>query len=360
MFNAYLEELSNQLKGNFKQVIDKLPEYKIEAMAKLIGIEEPNHKFLLQFLANNWDMLKNRDSGEIAYDIAEPLKTYLKKNDITSLKKLSLKTLNQYKGIKAETSSGEKGLKVIKITDKNTCINLTKESGWCVQNDREATLYLDQGPLYLILKDGKRFALIHFKTSSFMDVQDNPLELKTIKYIFDNSDLKKYAPKGGIFEYLNNPNVLIDFESQALWLNGKEGEGEYKEFFGIQKSGVDLIYKNCMYKDGEKNGWYKQYTAMGKIKIDCFYKHDELDGRFKEYTPNGKLFTDCYYRNGRKHGPYKRYFHDTNQVQIDCNYENGKLDGKYMAYDHDGNVVTDGMYKNDNLVKINHSGTETK
>jgi hypothetical protein len=175
-----------QLKGNFKQVLEKISENDFESFASRVGIGESNYKLLLTFLSNNWDILKNRSKDEILYDLSGPLKTYLSKNDPYSLKKLTLQTLNQYKGIKKEIDTGAKGWQVIEITDPETCVRLTDGSGWCVQEYDYARDYLNHGPLYLVLRNGKRFALIHFESDSYMDPYDNPLTLDQLKDIRGN------------------------------------------------------------------------------------------------------------------------------------------------------------------------------
>lgn len=165
-----------QLRGNFKQIFEKIPEPEFESFAQGLGIQEPQYKFLLTFLAGNWNVLGTRSKGEIFADLGEVLKTYLSKNDVTSLRQLSLRTLNEYKGIRKETSSGEVGFRVIKITDVETCVRLTADSGWCVKDDDYASDYLTHGPLFLIIRDGKRLALLQPASSSYMDVYDNPLK----------------------------------------------------------------------------------------------------------------------------------------------------------------------------------------
>ena len=182
---AIYAEVTPQLRGNFKQVFEKIPEQEFEAFAQGLGINEPQYKFLLAFLAKNWDILGSRSKGEIFTDLGEVLKTYLGKNDVTSLRNLSLQTLNQYKGVKKETASGEKGFRIVRIDDVETCVRLTADSGWCVKEDEYAIDYLDQGPLFLVVKDGKRLALIQPESGSYMDVYDNRLKPDALLYILN-------------------------------------------------------------------------------------------------------------------------------------------------------------------------------
>lgn len=222
-------EVLPQLRGNFKHILDKIPESDFESFAQYLSIPEGNYKLLLTFLANNWQTLGTRSKDEILYDLKEPLKTYLSQNDQHSLKKLTLKTLDEYKGIKKEVGTGATGWQVIEITDPETCVRLTEGSGWCVREDQYARQYLDSGELYLVVRNGKRFALIHFESDSYMDPQDNPLminQLKAIKYnlpqfwedhqrfqYYYNRELRRQSELK--FEQLIHANNLKDIQEFA-------------------------------------------------------------------------------------------------------------------------------------------------
>jgi hypothetical protein len=307
--------LTNQLRGNFKKILEKIPENEIENLAAFLNIDE---KLILLFLNNNWKELQSRGKEEIIDDIKAPLKTFLEKtNDKMNLRHLTLNKLNEYKeGIKTEVASGEKGLRVIEITDPDICVKLTKDSGWCVQREPHAKKYLNKGPLYLIVKDGKRFALISFATSSFMDVYDNPLSQETIKYIFNNSDLGKYAPKGGVYDYINDDNATIYFDHNMVWLSRGNGVSEYKF-----------------------------WNNKGQILHHGFYKNNVLEGEYKRWHENGKLWAHCYYKNGERDGEYREW-HENGQLQVHCFYKNGERDGEYREWNKDGELIRHLFYEN--------------
>lgn len=50
---------------------------------------------------------------------------------------------------------------------------------WCTANPENAASYLEMGPLYLIFKDGKRFALVHYESEQVKDIYDNEHDLQT-------------------------------------------------------------------------------------------------------------------------------------------------------------------------------------
>jgi hypothetical protein len=316
--------LTNQLRGNFKKILEKIPENEIENLAAFLNIDE---KLILLFLNNNWKDLQNRGKEEIIDDIKAPLKTFLEKtNDKMNLRHLTLKKLNEYKeGIKTEVASGEKGLRVIEITDPDTCVKLTKDSGWCVQKHEFAEEYLEKGPLYLIVKDGKRFALISFATSSFMDVYDNPLKAETIRYIFNNSDLGKYAPKGGVYDYITGDNARIDFK--------------YNDARIDFKNNVVVLSK------GKNEKEYKCWHNNGQMSLHCHLKNNKLNGEYKEWYDNGQILTRIHYKNGKKEGEFKKWYRN-GQLQVHCFYKNDERDGDYREWNEDGELVVHLFYEN--------------
>lgn len=230
-------EVTPQLRGNFKQVFEKIPEPEFETFAQGLGIAENNYKVLLTFLLNNWGKIGTRSKDEIFYDLTKPLKTYLAKNDVLSLKKLTLKTLNEYKGVKKELGTGAGGWQVIEITDVDTCVRLTEGSGWCVKEHKFAEQYLEDGPLYLVIKHGKRFALLHFETDSYMDPYDDPLRMKELIDIKNN--LPEFVAEHPRYDY-HYFKMLRDHTHNRLLL-------------AIENEDVDTIQKLNLAVSGEMN-----------------------------------------------------------------------------------------------------------
>lgn len=76
-----------------------------------------------------------------------------------------------------------KEYKIYKITDKSQCIKIGKGTSWCIQEEHWAESYLKKGPLWLVIKNEKRFALLQFESGSFMDVNDSRLRPEIAKEI---------------------------------------------------------------------------------------------------------------------------------------------------------------------------------
>jgi hypothetical protein len=192
-YSDLFEVVSSQLKGNYKSIFtDRLTEEEFEKLAELVGIGEPDYKFLLTFLNNNKTAVEGE---ELISDLEKPLKTFLSKNSVRNLSGMNLSTLKKDYGSVDTTKAikdTSKEFQIVHIDDINQCMTLTKDSGWCVQQKHYASDYLSSGPLFMILRNGKRFALISFARKQFMDVHDNPLKKKDLDWIGDHWPDFKY------------------------------------------------------------------------------------------------------------------------------------------------------------------------
>lgn len=127
-----------------------------------------------------------------------------------------------------------KGYKIYKVTSKDECIKIGKGTSWCIQGEKWALNYLAKGPLWLVTKNDKRFALIQFESGSFMDVDDKRLKqevgaeimsiwpeamklllepeiIKNIQYIQLNEEeqLGFVNEKNEYIEYILNPTLKV-------------------------------------------------------------------------------------------------------------------------------------------------------
>jgi hypothetical protein len=78
-----------------------------------------------------------------------------------------------------------KEYKIYKITKVDECVKISKGTSWCTQGIANAESYLKKGPLWLVTKNDKRFALISFESGSYMDVNDQRLKPEVVFEIFD-------------------------------------------------------------------------------------------------------------------------------------------------------------------------------
>jgi len=103
----------------------------------------------------------------------------------------------------------------------------------------------------------------------------------------DLRDLRKHYIKemfAGRLKYL---------QTDGIWVNGFQGEGEYKQWH--DNGQLELC---CHYKDGELNGELKRWYANGNPAIHCYFKKDRIDGEYKTWLHNGQL-TVVVYKKGK-------------------------------------------------------------
>jgi hypothetical protein len=75
---------------------------------------------------------------------------------------------------------------IFKVTDVSSAVKLASGTKWCISNPRRAQYYLSQAPLYIILKDGKKYALMHLyeeQRSAFQD--DSNTYVSQLKNVAD-------------------------------------------------------------------------------------------------------------------------------------------------------------------------------
>lgn len=117
--------------------------------------------------------------------------------------------------------------KIYKITEVEQCIKIGKGTSWCIQGENYAKKYLSKGPLFLVVKSDKRFALLSFETAQFMNINDNPLiksELEEIfkvfpEEIFNKLFLRSLQVEGELIKLIENPN-------EELQLTAVKNSGE--------------------------------------------------------------------------------------------------------------------------------------
>jgi hypothetical protein len=62
--------------------------------------------------------------------------------------------------------------RVVQITDAMTAMKESEGTNWDLQNKQYANFYLQHGPLYLIYKNGEKYAMAHPDTGMMTDIRD--------------------------------------------------------------------------------------------------------------------------------------------------------------------------------------------
>ena len=109
---------------------------------------------------------------------------------------------------------------------------------------------------------------------------------------------------------------------------------ENKPFTGVLKRDRDDENGEalCHYRNGKKDGVFKEWYLNGEIKEVSLFKEGELHGRRICYWPNG----------------VKRYH---------VNYVNGHMDGVYEEWDENGISKQTKIYYKGKLIRVQSNNT---
>lgn len=68
---------------------------------------------------------------------------------------------------------------LFEVVDRRSVQRMGENTNWCTKAKDVAEKYLLHGPLYLILKKGRKFGQVHFELQQVMNVDDEPIGPKT-------------------------------------------------------------------------------------------------------------------------------------------------------------------------------------
>jgi len=226
------------------------------------------------------------------------------------------------------------------------------------KTDTIKTIHGSKTVLKVLFNDGKIMEVIRLKNNLKHGKQEhfnsNGILLSEINY--------KQGLLCGPYITYNSDGTIMEKKSYACdpskdktWL-----EGKYLEYYG-----KTLITKGT-YKDGLKEGKWKQFHNNGIIKSEQNFKQGQAIGEqifynnkgalqyknsFIEITENGKKTTV-------KHGKFVS-FHSTGQVSQEGRYEYDKKTGLWREYNPNGNLYKETYYKNGKVHGTNNSYTNT-
>ena len=97
--------------------------------------------------------------------------------------------------------------------------------------------------------------------------------------------------------------------------------------------GTDIIKQSVEYKNGKKNGYFREYYRKGNLKARQFYVNDTLDDTTQIYYPSGILQTQHMYKNKIKHGCWQEY-NKEGQLYSEMFFKEGMLDSTCSKYSY--------------------------
>tara|TARA_B100000902_G_scaffold365015_1_gene385505 strand:- start:316 stop:1839 length:1524 start_codon:yes stop_codon:yes gene_type:complete len=107
----------------------------------------------------------------------------------------------------------------------------------------------------------------------------------------------------------------------------------------------NYIQKEETYRDGLKNGTFKEYFYNNRISKVINYTNNFLNGEYLEYLPSGQKSVVGEYQNGLKVGIWETYREDGSLFSVG-NYENDLEEGDWKYFHRSGNLSSEGKYSN--------------
>lgn len=113
----------------------------------------------------------------------------------------------------------------------------------------------------------------------------------------------------GIFRNMKKDSVWTMYSNTSVvsrretFKNGVQEGMTFSYFVNNTKpNAVPKVCEEISYKNGKKDGIYKEYFASGVLKRECTYVADKLEGFYKTYAIGGSLESSSYFYNNTRHG----------------------------------------------------------
>lgn len=153
-----------------------------------------------------------------------------------------------------------------------------------------------------------------------------PDEVAYTKMYFANGNLMargKYIEqiKDSTWWYFTEDKKMLSKENYE---NGKLN-GEVVVYYPTDpKTEAVKVFEITNYKDGLKNGKWKQYFKSGKVKATGNYLDGNYHGKLFWYHGTGRVETEGFYKHAVKNGTWK-YFDKEGNLEKKVYYKNGEL-----------------------------------
>jgi antitoxin component YwqK of YwqJK toxin-antitoxin module len=102
---------------------------------------------------------------------------------------------------------------------------------------------------------------------------------------------------------------------------------------------------------GLKDGYWIEYSDIGKPASEGMYKNEKQEGLWKFYNQYGGLEREQYFKNGFPDGKFVEY-HPNHQIATMGYYKNTAKVGEWILYDQNGKIIAKMFFdSNGNLLK---------
>lgn len=196
------------------------------------------------------------------------------------------------------------------------------------------------------------FVLVFFNVFCIQAQNDyNKLDEKGKKHglwkgIYEDTKNPKYegtfehGKEVGTFTFFDNTKTKIVVATREF--NAKDNSA-YTIFFDKNKNKVSEGKVVGKLYEGQ---WTYYHKASKAIMATENYSKGKLEGLRSVFYPNGKIAEEMIYKNNQKNGFYKRYT-ETGIIIEETNYKNDQYDGLAIFRDaNDGTIVSKGKFVN--------------
>lgn len=100
------------------------------------------------------------------------------------------------------------------------------------------------------------------------------------------------------------------------------------------------------YLDKKKDSTWNYYSDFDGVLMSTeYYENGQLEGTVINYYPEGSIAEEIPYKNGIKDGVWKQYFTD-GKLKLKATYIDDKLEGLMLVYYRNGVPEISGIYEN--------------
>ena len=141
-------------------------------------------------------------------------------------------------------------------------------------------------------------------------------------------EMKRYYPTGGLRVIMNYDSTGTTAHARFFWQSGElAARGNY---IGAKRDSVWLYYSN-----------------LTKAISQCVeYSEGKHDGKEQRFYPEGGVAEEIIWKDGLKNGHWKQFFRN-GQLKSTATYVNNQLDGVFVIYYPDGKKQVEGAYRHD-------------
>lgn len=212
---------------------------------------------------------------------------------------------------------------------------------------------------YVVYKDSKVQYTANYNNGELngeaIDYYENekPFQKTTYEYGDVNGTITKYDEAGNlaiVLNYEDDKLISYSYEDEtgklipAIEINNPNMV--IKAFYKNKKPSINYTLKN-----GQKEGAYIFYSALGSKITEESYSNGYLNGPRTNYYPNGKIKNKTNFNYGDFNGLYSEYY-DTGIIKTEYNYLNDNRHGLTKYYDATGKLTLKCFYYDDYVLKI--------